>query len=136
MAALGEMVVDKLPLVPSRSSQPLMIPRALAGAWVAKTVMEEAGEADHPWAVPMGAAVAAGVATLAPKFRAVLRTTLGLPDFTVGLAEDYLALRLGGEAVGLSMDQVSDIARDSLEDIKEAVRPALDSIQSVAAGSM
>src|SRR3954452_1336313 len=80
MAAMGEMVIDKMPLMPSRASLPLMIPRALAGAWVAKTMMEEAGE-ENPWAVPMGAAVAAGVATLAPRVRYLLGRTLGVPDF-------------------------------------------------------
>src|SRR5262249_19803879 len=43
IAALGELVVDKLPLVPSRASLVGMVPRALAGAWVAKTVMEQEG---------------------------------------------------------------------------------------------
>ncbi len=63
LAAMGEMVVDKVPGVPSRASLPAMLPRAVAGAYVAKQVMDREG-VDDPWAVPMGAAVAAGVAAL------------------------------------------------------------------------
>src|SRR5437660_420894 len=79
IAALGEMVMDKLPLLPSRSALPLVIPRAIAGYWVAKTTMEEEG-IDDPWAAPLGAAVAAGVATFAPIIRGSLRRILGIPD--------------------------------------------------------
>jgi hypothetical protein len=35
-AALGEMVLDKLGILPSRSRLPLLLPRAAAGAWVAR----------------------------------------------------------------------------------------------------
>src|SRR4051794_2856582 len=33
MAAMGEMVIDKLPFVPSRSRLPLLLPRAFSGWW-------------------------------------------------------------------------------------------------------
>ena len=58
MAAMGEMVVDKLPLVPSRARLPLLLPRAAAGYWVAQQSLRQDG-VDEPWAAPMGAAVAA-----------------------------------------------------------------------------
>src|SRR5439155_2561214 len=41
LAALGEMVLDKMPLMPSRASLPLMLPRAVAGAWVANAILEQ-----------------------------------------------------------------------------------------------
>jgi len=136
LAALGEMVADKLPLVPSRDTLIPLIVRGLAGAWVAKTLQEEEGTED-PWTIPLGAAVAMGVAVAAPKIRKTLTMTTGVSDPVLGMIEDYLALRLGSEAVGLSMDELSQIARDSVEDLKERISPVLQSVgQSVGAGSM
>jgi hypothetical protein len=132
MAALGELVLDKLPFMPSRDSLPMLLPRAIAGAWVAKTVMEEEGIND-PWAPAMGAAVAVGVASISPLLRASLRRVLGVPDFALGLAEDYLALRLGTQAVGLSLDDAAQIAGRSVDEVKNLILPA---VQSVGAGSM
>jgi hypothetical protein len=130
-AAMGEMIIDKVPLVPSRSSLIGVVPRALAGAWVAKTTMEEEGEND-PWAPAVGAAVAVGVGMCAPLIRGALRRALGVPDAAVGLAEDYLALRVGSQAVGLSMDDLKQIAGSSVEDVKERVMPAVESLSTRA----
>ena len=47
----------------------------------------------------------------------------------IGLAEDYLALRLGGEAVGLSMDDLKQIATESFEDVKEQMQPLVDDVR-------
>lgn len=132
MAALGEMVLDKTGLLPSRSRLPLLIPHAMSGAWVARESMRADG-VDDSWAAPMGAAVAAGVATLAPMLRISSQKLLGIPDPILGIAEDYFALKLGTEAVGLSMNEVTEIARQSVEDLTERVMPNL---QSVGAGSM
>jgi len=131
-AALGEMVLDKMGILPSRSRLPLLIPHALSGAWVARESMRADG-VDDPWAAPMGAAVAAGVATIAPLLRISSRKMLGIPDPILGIAEDYCALRLGADAVGMSMGEITDVARNSVEDLKGMVMPAL---QSVGAGSM
>jgi hypothetical protein len=131
-AAIGELVLDKMGILPSRSRLPVLIPRAISGAWVARESMRADG-IDDPWAAPMGAAVAAGVATFAPMLRKSGSRLLGIPDPILGLAEDYLALRLGTDAVGMSMSEVTDAARQSVEDLKERVMPAL---QSVGAGSM
>src|SRR4051794_22713736 len=60
-AAIGELVLDKLGVFPSRSRLPLLIPRALVGGWVAREVMRAEG-ADGRWAAPLGAAIAAGTA--------------------------------------------------------------------------
>jgi hypothetical protein len=144
LAALGEMVVDKVPGVPSRASLPVMLPRAVAGGYVAKQVMEREGVED-PWAVPMGAAVASGVAALAPRIRGILSTVLGVPSPLLGLVEDYIALKVGGEALGMSMDDVKKIGEESVEEIKgylTSVVSPTDSMdpsgspQSVGAGSM
>jgi len=140
LAALAEMIFDKLPLVPSRDTLiPLMV-RGAAGAWVAKTLQDEEGT-DNPWTIPMGAAVAMGIAVAAPKIRKTLTVTTGISDTVLGMIEDYLAVRLGTEAVGLSMEEVTQIARESIDDLKERLSPTLESIgqsigQSVGAGSM
>jgi len=132
MAALGEMIADKLPLIPSRDTLlPLMV-RGLAGAWVAKTLQDEEGT-DNPWTVPLGAAVAMGVAVAAPKIRKTLSVTTGVSDTVLGMIEDYLALRLGSEAVGIPMEELPQIARDSVEDLRDRIAPV---VQSVGAGSM
>jgi len=128
MAAMGEMVLDKLPILPSRSSLPLLLPRALAGAWVAKTSLEADG-VEEAWAAPLGAAVAAGVATFAPMIRKALHGVLGVPDMVIGLAEDYLALKVGGEAVGLNMNELGDVAREAVGEIQERVGPALEDVR-------
>jgi hypothetical protein len=138
IAAMGEMVVDKIPGVPSRASLPAMLPRALAGAYVAQQVMEREGVRDQ-WAAPMGAAVAAGVAALAPRIRGLLGVVLGVPSPLLGLAEDYLALRIGGDALGLTMEDVKKIGEESIEDVKDYVTSVASpesSPQSVGAGSM
>ena len=137
MAALGEMAVDKLPFVPSRASLAGMLPRAAAGAYVAKQVMDREGVED-PYAAPMGAAVAAGVAALAPKIRGALHL-IGLPGVLLGLAEDYLALRIGSEAVGLSMDDLKAIGAETIDDLKAhfaALTEDHEPAHAVGAGSM
>lgn len=136
LAALGEMIADKLPLVPSRDTLLPLLIRGLAGAWVARTIQEEEG-GDDPWIVPLGAAVAMGVAVAAPKVRKTLTAATGVSDTVLGVLEDYLALRLGSDAAGLSMDELAEIGRSSVEDLKERIQPVLHSIgQSVGAGSM
>jgi hypothetical protein len=69
-----------------------------------------------------------GVAVTAPKVRKTLSVTTGVSDTVLGLIEDYLALRLGSESVGLSMDELEQVAREAVEDLKERVEPVLESI--------
>ena len=131
-AAVGEMVLDKVGLSWGRSRLPLLIPHTLSGIWVAKQSMEADGEYD-PWVVPAAAVVAAGVSTVAPLVRSAAHRILGIPDAVLGVAEDYFAVQLGCEAVGMSLDDVKAAAEDSFEEMKERAMPAL---QSVGAGSM
>lgn len=127
LAALGEMVLDKVGIFPSRFRLPLLIPHTIAGAWVASESLKEDG-VDDPWAAPMGAIVAAGVATLAPMVRITGSRVLGIPDPVLGLAEDYMALRLGTQAMDLSMDQVAETAKETVSELGERVRPALQEV--------
>jgi hypothetical protein len=139
LAAMGEMIVDKLPYVPDRDSLLPLIARGVAGGWVAKQVQEEDDDHD-PWLVPLGVAVAMGVAVAAPKIRKIVGWTTGVPQPILGLAEDYFALQLGSEALGLSMNQLSYAARESLEELKEKLMPETSSHaighQPVGAGSI
>jgi hypothetical protein len=89
--------------------------------------------------------VAAGVAALAPRIRGLLATVLGVPGPLVGLVEDYVALKIGGDALGLSMEDFKRIGEESVEEVKgyvtsmaEAYTPIGSSgaPQSVGAGSM
>lgn len=139
-AAMAEMVLDKVGILPSRSRLPLLIPHAISGAWVAQECMREEGIEDDPWIAPMGAAVAAGIATFAPMLRIAASRVLGIPDMVLGVGEDYCALKLGSEAVGLPMEELTRAAKDSVENFKETVGNLKESMmpiaQSVGAGSM
>lgn len=117
LAALGELVMDKLGFLPPRSRLPLLVPRALAGAWVARESLRAEGM-DEPWAAPMGAAAAAAVAVVAPTARAVVGKALGVPDPFVGLAEDYCALQLGTRALDMPMNQLTGVVGEAVEDLR------------------
>jgi hypothetical protein len=53
---------------------------------------------------------------------------LGIPDPVLGVAEDYLALRLGTQAMDLSMDQVAETAKETVSELGERVKPALQEV--------
>jgi len=128
MAAMGEMVIDKLPFVPSRSRLPLLLPRAFSGWWTAKQSLAQYGIND-PGSAAMGAAVAVGVAVVAPLVRKTVGTVLGLPDAFVAVAEDYLALKVGGEAAGLSMADLQQIGMDTFGNIQHSVGPMIEDVR-------
>jgi hypothetical protein len=127
LAAMAEMLVDKLGVLTSRSRLPLLIPHTVAGAWVAHQSMKEDGVYDSR-TIPMGALVAASVAICAPTVRVGVNKFLGVPDAVLGVAEDYLALHVGSEATDISMPQIGAIARESLSGIGERVTPMLESV--------
>jgi len=144
LAALGEMIFDKIPGAPSRDSLLPLLARGAAGAWVAHQVVEADGGEKDAWAAPLGAAVAMGVAVAAPKLRRSLGWTTGVPQFLLGLAEDYFALRVGTETLGMSMDEVCGVARQSVGELRDRLpfeTPELpwsgeSRRQSAGAGSM
>jgi hypothetical protein len=123
IGALGEMVLDKVGLFPPRYRPSLLIPHTAAGAWVARESLREDG-IDDLGGVVAGAAVAAGVAIAAPLIRMGLNK-IGIPDLFLGIAEDCLAIHLGREATGVSLDQVAHEAQDAFGEVRERVRPAL-----------
>ena len=127
MAALGEMVLDKVGVFPSRRRLPLLIPHALAGAYVAHESLKEDG-VEEPYGAVLGAVVAAGVSSVVPVVRVLASRVLGIPDALLGVAEDYLALKIGTQAVGISMEQVGDAARNAVSEVRELAKPTLQSI--------
>lgn len=125
MAAMGEMLLDKIGVFPPRYRPSLLIPHSLAGAWVARESLREDGE-DDPWGAVAGAAVAAGVAVAAPVARMAINKVLGVPDALLGVGEDYLALSYGCQAMDVSMDQITGSAREMFDDMRERARPVLE----------
>ena len=124
LAAMAEMIVDKLPITPSRSRFALLLPRALAGYWTAQQVARADGLND-PMAAPTGAAVAAVTATVAPAVRRMIGRTFGIPDPLMGVVEDALALYVGATAAGLSGDDLRELAEDALSELRQGrVGPA------------
>jgi hypothetical protein len=127
LGAMAEMFLDKVGVFPPRYRPGLLVPHTLAGAWVARESLREDGE-DNPWAAPMGAIVAAGVASVAPMVRIAASRLLGVHDAVLGVAEDYCALQLGTRAMDMSIDQVTEAAKESISGIGERVMPALESV--------
>ena len=125
MAAMGEMLLDKVGVFPPRYRPSLLIPHSLAGAWVARESLRADGE-DDPWGAVAGAAVAAGVAVAAPIARMAINKVLGVPDAVLGLGEDYLALSYGCQAMDVPMDQLTGAAREMFDDMRERARPVLE----------
>ncbi len=130
LAALSEMFLDKIGIFPPRFRPALLIPHAISGAWVARESLRDEG-VDDPTAPIIGAVVAAGVSCVAPLTRIALHRGLGISDTLLGVGEDYLALRLGTEATEVSMNQVGEIARDAIDDLRGKVEPALSSLPNI-----
>lgn len=125
LGVLGEMALAKVGVLPRGYRPVMLIPHAVSGAWVARESLRNDG-IDDPSAPAAGAIVAAGVASVAPVARLALTRGLGISDMLIGLAEDYLALRLGGDAVGMTFSQMGEAARDAVEDLRDRVAPDLE----------
>lgn len=87
LLAAGELVGDKLPFVPARSSPPAYAGRVASGAACGTAVAGGAGAG-------VGAVAAAAVTPLSQRARAALGRRIDVPDPVLGLAEDALAVSL------------------------------------------
>jgi uncharacterized membrane protein/uncharacterized protein (UPF0548 family) len=98
LASVGELVGDKLPVIPDRTRSGPFTGRVAIGSVVGAAVYQDA---DRP--APYGAvvgAVAAAASTLAlARVRTALERRTPLPDLAWGVVEDVLALTLGLLAV-------------------------------------
>jgi uncharacterized membrane protein len=91
---LGELVGDKLPSTPSRTSLPPLLGRAASGALVGAAVfVSEGHRASIGAALGSTAAIAAGFA--GERLRALTVEKTGLPDPVVAFAEDATVLLVG-----------------------------------------
>jgi uncharacterized membrane protein len=90
-AAAGEVVADKTPLVPPRTSAPALGGRVLSGALCGRLLAGTWG------AVPGGLGALAGTFG-AYRARAALGEATGVPDPLLGVAEDALAVAVAALA--------------------------------------
>lgn len=101
LAAVGELVVDKLPATPSRVEGGALVPRVVSGALAGATLASATGVRGARLVLPV---LAGGVGAWAGSWggylarRAAVERT-GLPDPVVAVAEDLLAGGLALAAV-------------------------------------
>jgi uncharacterized membrane protein len=88
---VGEMVADKTPFIPSRTSVPALLGRALSGALVGATLFVSEGRCGSSGAV-LGALCAAAAAYTGEQLRAKGVQKLGLPDIVFAFVEDGIVL--------------------------------------------
>ena len=91
LAMIGEMIADKTPFIPSRTSPPALLGRALSGALVGAILFAvEGGRVTSGTVLGVPCAVAA--AYLGEKLRVNGAEKLGLPDTVLALVEDGIVL--------------------------------------------
>jgi uncharacterized membrane protein len=98
VAMAGEMVVDKLPIAPSRTVPPSLLGRAASGA-LAGAALFAAGERRIPAGGLLGAASAVAAAFAGEWLRAGVAQKTGAPDPLVALLEDGVVLLVGHRAL-------------------------------------
>lgn len=88
---VGELVADKLPVMPARSDAPLFAGRVLSGVMCGAAVAGLAGKGTVRSALAGGLAAAAAVVP-SERLRAAVGRRTGAPDPVLGVAEDVLAV--------------------------------------------
>ena len=91
---LGELVGDKLPATPSRTSLPPLLGRAASGALVGAAVFVSEGRRATTGAA-LGSTAAIAASFTGEWLRALAVEKTGLPDPVVALAEDATVLLVG-----------------------------------------
>ena len=91
---LGELVGDKLPATPSRTSPPPLLGRAASGALVGAAVFVSEGRRATTGAA-LGSTAAIAGAFAGERLRALAVEKTGLPDPVVALAEDATVVLVG-----------------------------------------
>ena len=91
LAMIGEMLADKTPFIPSRTSPPALLGRALSGALVGAVLFAAEGGRVTSGAV-LGVPCAVAAAYGGEKLRANGAEKLGLPDIVLALVEDGIVL--------------------------------------------
>jgi uncharacterized membrane protein len=91
---LGELVVDKLPMAPSRTALPPLLGRAASGGLVGAAVFSSDGRRATTGAA-LGSAAAIFAALAGERLRALAVEKTGLPGLVVALAEDGIVFLIG-----------------------------------------
>lgn len=92
MAAAGELAGDKLPFVPARTRPAPLLGRAAFGALCGAAIAQMRGTSPAS-AAATGALAAVASATVVTGLRRFVTHRLHVPDFLIGLTEDYVVLR-------------------------------------------
>lgn len=116
--AAGEMVADKLPIVPPRNSPPALLGRAMSGAGVGAGLYQARGRATAIGAA-LGVAAAVAGAFAGYELRVRLGRALRLPDPLLGVAEDGLVILGGLAALRLLPEPRSDIDVGTYRQLQE-----------------
>jgi uncharacterized membrane protein len=91
LAAIGEIVNDKLPKTPARTAPPSLVIRILMGAFAAVTLAIAGGAS--PWIGAVAGALGAVAGTFGGyHVRKALVQNLHVPDFAIALVEDVIAV--------------------------------------------
>ncbi len=96
---LGEIVGDKLPITPSRTSPPILLGRAASGGLVGAISYLSEGRRIATGAV-LGSCAAAAAAFAGERLRVLVGEKTGLPDPVVALAEDAVVMIVGHRSLG------------------------------------
>jgi uncharacterized membrane protein len=96
--ALGELVGDKLPMAPSRTTLPSLLGRAASGGLVGAALFVAEGRRAAAGAA-LGASAAVAAAFTGEQLRALVGQKIGLPNPVVALAEDAIVLLVGSRAL-------------------------------------
>jgi uncharacterized membrane protein len=91
---IGELVVDKLPVAPSRTSPPPLLGRAASGGLVGAALFASEDRRSLVGGA-LGAAAALASAYAGERLRLQAAEKLGMPDLAVALLEDGLVLLAG-----------------------------------------
>jgi uncharacterized membrane protein len=94
LLAVGEIIADKTPFVPARTSTPALLGRILSGALAGATLFGSEGRNKNSGAI-LGALCATVAAYAGENFRTVGSERLGLPNALLGALEDKAVLVLG-----------------------------------------
>jgi uncharacterized membrane protein/uncharacterized protein (UPF0548 family) len=98
LASVGELIVDKLPVVPDRTRPGPFTGRVAVGTVVGAAAYQDAHR-PAPYGAVVGAAAAAASTLALARARTALARRTPLPDRAWGVVEDALALTLGLLAV-------------------------------------
>jgi len=104
---MGEMVADKTPFVPNRTDPGALITRALSGG-AAGMAAFKARRRSVVLGAAIGAAAAVGAAYAAMHLRKKAAEHFHVPDRTVALVEDGIALAAGLIAVSFLKDREAE----------------------------